>query len=203
VLAYAVILVGAVWVLRSVRMVPMALSFLVPFGALVAVFAASGRTFIALWHPGPVTGASYWSDIVVSPELLIFVFFMMSDPQTAPRDDVGRMLYGGATAVVAAGLLYFQPTEFGIKLAILSSLTVTCALVPLVEHLRQRHRSGEGAPPAGRRWRARPWAAAALNPAVAAVLIIAVAAPTDTAALARNHQLVDIERGLTATKNPQ
>lgn len=69
----------------------------------------------------------------MSPELLVFVFFMMSDPQTAPKSRDGRIVYGAATAVIAAGLTYFQPTEFGMKLAILSSLVVVCALVPLIE----------------------------------------------------------------------
>ena len=201
-MAYAVILLGAAWVLRAVRMVPMALSFLAPFGVLVGVFAVSGRSFVAIWHAGPISGAAYWSDIFMSPELLIFVFFMMSDPQTAPKGGSGRMIYGAATAVVAAALLFFQPTEFGIKLAILSSLTLTCATVPLIERLSQKQRSVPAGRPARLRPRAYKLATGALNPAIAAVVIIAVAAPADTAALARNHQLINIERGLT-TKNPQ
>ena len=184
-------------------MVPMAVSFLLPFGALVAVFAATGRSFVAVWHTAPIRGVSYWSDICLSPEVLIFVFFMMSDPQTAPRSSLGRMVYGGATAVVAAGLLSFQPTEFGIKVAILSSLTVTCAVVPLIERFSRRRRSVPVVPPARLRSRAHELAMTALRPAVTAVVIIAVAAPVDTAALARDRQLVNIERGLTATKNPQ
>ncbi len=66
-------------------------------------------------------------DAHVSPGLLVFVLFMMSDPQTAPKCRDGRIVYGAATAVIAAGLTYFQPNEFGIKLAILSSLVVVCA----------------------------------------------------------------------------
>ena len=37
--ALAVIVLGAVWVLSAVKMLPMALAFLVPFTALIAVFA--------------------------------------------------------------------------------------------------------------------------------------------------------------------
>ncbi|MDP9073653.1 MAG: RnfABCDGE type electron transport complex subunit D [Actinomycetota bacterium] len=204
--ALGVILAGGVWVLRPVRMAPMALAFLATFVPLVAVFAAAGRSFAAVWHSGPVSGLAYWSAICVSPELLIFVFFMMSDPQTAPRARSARVVYGAATAVIAAGLLLFQPTEFGIKLAILSSLTVVCALVPVIEALDRRRIGGaettaaEGAPQLRRR---RRWLAAVRNPAIAAAVIIAIAAPADTAALAHNRQLINIERGLTGTKNPQ
>jgi hypothetical protein len=58
----------------------MVVAFLVPFSALIAVFAATGQSFIAIWHDGPVDGLSYWLNVAVSPEVLVFVFFMMSDP---------------------------------------------------------------------------------------------------------------------------
>jgi len=38
---------------------------------------------------------------------------------------------------------------------------------------------------------------------IIAAIVIAVAAPADTAALAGNHQVVNIERGLTGEHNPQ
>ncbi|MBW3626075.1 MAG: RnfABCDGE type electron transport complex subunit D [Actinobacteria bacterium] len=205
--SYGVILVGAFFILRRVRMVAMALSFLIPYTVLVGAFALAGRSFIAIWHDGPVSGASYWFNVALSPEVLVFVFFMMSDPQTAPRTRVGRVLYGSATALVAAGLLFFQPTEFGIKLAILSSLTVVCAVVPLIEALARRIEgpavdivavTGGAARPLRPRLRA-----AVRNPAIIAAAIVAVAAPLNTAALAGNDQLILIERGLTGEANAQ
>ena len=206
--AYGVILVGAFFILRRVRMVPMVLAFLVPYVTLVGLFAAGGRSFIAIWHEGPVSGLSYWLNVALSPEVLIFVFFMMSDPQTAPRGRTGRTLYGAATALVASGLIYFQPTEFGIKLAILSSLTVVCAFVPLIESLARRIErpvvdiAVVGPPPRGRPLWAR-LAVAVRNPTIVAAAIIATAAPLNTAALAGNEQLVLIERGLTGEANAQ
>lgn len=205
--ALAVILLGAIWILRSVRMIAMALSFLATLAALVGIFAISGRSFIAIWHSGPVSGVSYWLDICLSPELLIFVFFMMSDPRTTPKARQRRVLYGAGTAVVAAGLLFWQPTEFGIKLAILASLTVMCPLVPLISRIARRPRSPLAAKPAptlpqpgpppsksGPRW---------LNPALLAAAIIAVGAPLDTLALTANKQLPYIEQGLTGKRNAQ
>lgn len=119
--------------LQPVRMIPTAFSFLVTFAALIGLLAASGASFFAVWASGPVSGASYWADICLSPEVLVFVFFMMSDPQTAPKEQPGRIIYGAATAAVAAGLIAFERTEFGIKVAILASLTVVCALVPMIK----------------------------------------------------------------------
>jgi Na+-translocating ferredoxin:NAD+ oxidoreductase RnfD subunit len=204
-LAYGVILVGGFWVLRPVRMGPMALSYLATFAVLIGAFAASGKSFIAIWHDGPISGLSYWANIALSPEVLVFVFFMMSDPQTAPRTPRGRVVYGVATAVLTAGLVYFQPTEFGIKLAILSSLIVVCAAVPLIERLTRRgvpEVADDGASSVSRPWSAR-LARAATNPAIVAAAIITLAAPINTAALANNEQVILIERGLTADGNPQ
>jgi Na+-translocating ferredoxin:NAD+ oxidoreductase RnfD subunit len=195
--ALVVIALGAVWVLRAVRMVPMALSFLGPFAALIAIFAASGQSFLATWHDGPVEGASYWLNICASPELLIFVFFMMSDPKTAPRGPVARLIFGATTAVVAGALVVFQPTEFGVKVAILASLTVGCALVPLIEALGRRI---QGAEPLSL-WTRLP--GTARTSALLATAIIAAGAVVDTAVLAHNKDVTYIERGLTGARNPQ
>jgi hypothetical protein len=127
---------------------------------------------------------------------------MISDPQTSPKSQLGRVIYAITTATVAAGLVLLQSTEFGIKVAILSSLLVTCALVPSIERLSgyiQRRRAPVPAsvlvapPPALQ----RRVAAAVRNPVLVAALIIAVAAPVNTALLARDHKIVLIERGLT------
>ncbi len=204
-LAYAVILAGAVWILRSVRMIGMAVSFLVTFAVLIGIFALAGHSFIAIWHVGPVSGLSYWANLAISPEVLVFVFFMISDPQTAPKAKPGRVIYGAAVAAVAAGIIYFQPTEFGIKVAILTSLTVVCALVPLIERLTRRLPANPGgrALPDERPPLAARLAVAARRPAVIAAVIIAVAAPLDAAAFARNKQVVLIERGEVGHRNAQ
>ncbi len=198
-LAYVVILAGAIWVLPSVRMSAMALSFLGTLAVLVGVIAVSGRSFLAIWHEGPVDGAAYWTNIALSPEVFIFVFFMMSDPQTAPRTSRGRVLYGAGTAALASGLLVFQTTEFGIKLAMLSSLTVMCTLVPLLDRPRPTLPGPMTDP--GRR--AQRLASVAARPAVLAAAIIAFAAPVNTALLADDPQLILLERGLSGPGNSQ
>ena len=172
----------------------MALSFLVPFCALIAFFAASGSSFVAIWSEEQIVGFDYWLKICTSPELFVFVFFMMSDPATAAKTPRGRIIYGAATALVAAALVFAQPTEYGIKVAILASLTLTCALVPLIESLASRTSA-----------RQRPLRVRlrAVGPATLAVAIIAVTAVVGTAALADNQDLIYIERGLTGPRNAQ
>ena len=205
-LAYAVITVGAWWILRKVRMLEMAAAFLGTFAVLIALFAFAGNSFFAIWQQGPISGFSYWANIALSPELLIFVCFMMSDPQTAPKARAGRIVYGAATAGVAGALTSFQTTEFGIKLAILSSLTVVCAVVPLIESaIRRRSARPELTPTAAvaQALPSRPQlVSAARNPILVAAAVIAFAAPLNTAALAGNEQVLLIERGL-AGKNAQ
>ena len=41
----------------------------------------------ARWHLGPITGAELWRVLVFSPEILVFLFFMITDPKTRSRDD--------------------------------------------------------------------------------------------------------------------
>ena len=146
-------------------------------------------------------GSFYWLTIALSPELLIFVFFMTTDPQTAPKSPRGRLIYAVATATLAAGLISIQTTEFGIKVAILSSLIATCALVPAFERLGRRieaRRSGaEIAPRPAPKPLGRRLATAVRDPVLVAVAVIAVAAPVNTALLPRDESIVLIEQGLT------
>lgn len=200
-IAMAVIFGGAFWVLRQVKMIRLAATFLATFFVLIGLFALFGRTYYATWHNGPVGGSFYWVTIALSPELLIFVFFMITDPQTAPKSQTGRTIYAMLTATVAAALILVQSTEFGIKVAILSSLLLTCALVPAIESFSRRfdaRRSGTAVPagPAPQP-RLRQALVAVRNPVLAAILIIAVAGPVNTALLGRDKKIQLIERGLT------
>ncbi|HEX2028979.1 MAG TPA: RnfABCDGE type electron transport complex subunit D [Nitriliruptorales bacterium] len=203
--ALVVIVAGAVWILRRVRMAAMAAAFTATFAVSIGVFAAAGRSFWAIWHPVPVAGAFYWVNVVLSPEVLIFVFFMMSDPATAPRTPRGRLAFGVLTALLAAALVYPQSTEFGVKLAILSSLTVTCALAALIDRAAGRAEHARPGVPVSADPRAvlGRIASTVRRPAVVAAMIIAVAAPLDTLSLADDEHLILIERGLSGDPNPQ
>ncbi len=80
-------------------------------------------------------GYDFWRVIVTSPEVLIFVFFMLTDPKTVPSGRVGRVVFGFLVAVVSTLLMAPQTNEFGTKVALLGGLVVMCAVRPLLDHL--------------------------------------------------------------------
>jgi len=134
--------------------------------------------------------------ILSSPELLVFVFFMISDPRTAPSVEPARVVYGIGIAVLAAGLILFQPTEYGIKVALLAALTIVCSTVPLMDWIWRRAQHYPD-PPNFRERRAfaemRILPALRVAVAVLAATCIAVAIPASVGALASNPQALAID----------
>ena len=63
---------------------PLAATFWVVLAASVGLLAASGHCMVARWAFAPVCGFDFWWVIVTSPEVLIFLFFMITDPKTLP-----------------------------------------------------------------------------------------------------------------------
>ena len=59
----------------------------------VGLVAASGHCMVARWAFAPVCGFDFWRVIVTSPEVLIFLFFMLTDPKTVPPGRVGRIVF--------------------------------------------------------------------------------------------------------------
>jgi hypothetical protein len=198
-LALAVILVGAVWVLWPLRMLLTSAAFLAPFAILIALEAAGGACFYAVWNTGPICGSSYWINICSSPELLVFVFFMISDPKTSPRLPIARDLYGLAVGVLAALLIYFQPSEEGIKIALLASLTMVCSVVPLVDLavIRLRDRAHVKAPTPPVESRSVQWT---LSFCAAAVILLAV--PVGMVGLAGNQAVLNVDRHIVTPSSP-
>jgi hypothetical protein len=72
---------------------------------------------------------------VASPETLIFLFFMITDPKTIPRGRSARVAHGAVVGLAAVLLAAPQTTEFATKVAILAALVVGCGLRPLLERL--------------------------------------------------------------------
>ena len=46
-------------------------------------------SMVARWHLGPVSGGYLWRMLVTSAEVMVFLFFMITDPKTAPRRTAG------------------------------------------------------------------------------------------------------------------
>lgn len=131
--AYAVIVVGGVLITRRLDLLAAAVTFWVALAAGVGLLAASGHCMVARWAFAPVCGFDYWRVIVTSPEVLIFLFFMITDPRTLPAGRVGRVVFAVLVAVTSTILMAPQTNEFGTKVALLGGLAVVCACRPLVE----------------------------------------------------------------------
>lgn len=131
--AYAVILVGGTSVVVRMRLLTMTLIFFIAFAAGMAVIAAFGQSMTANWAFGPVSGFDLWRAVATSPEVMIFAFFMITDPKTVPTGRVGRVVF--SLAVTAACLLLIAPqsTEFGMKVGLLGGLTVMSLFRPLLD----------------------------------------------------------------------
>jgi hypothetical protein len=130
-LALAIIVVGGFVILSGLRLLAMALAFWLAFVAAVAVVAATDHAMTARWHLGPVEGLHFWTVLAFSPEILVFLFFMLTDPKTVPAGPRGRILFAVSVALLAAVLVALSPTEFWAKVAVLGALAIVCAARPL------------------------------------------------------------------------
>lgn len=146
--AVALIVLGGTVITGRLGLLQLAATFWAVFAALTAALAASGHCMTSPWHVGPVCGGSFWWTVALSPELLVFALFMITDPRTTPAGARHRLWFGTAVAVFAVLLMAPQTTEYATKVALLGSLTFTCALVPVISWLRRRstvdvtHRTG-------------------------------------------------------------
>src|SRR5581483_8803848 len=133
--ALCVIVAGGFMILSRLSLLRIALGFWLSFAAGIAVLAASGHAMIARWHLGPISGFHFWWVLVTSPEVLVFLFFMITDPKTAPRSPSGRLLYAAVLGALSSALISLTTTEFASKVALLGALAIVCVALPLVRRL--------------------------------------------------------------------
>lgn len=201
-LTLAVIVLGGITLSMRLRLFSVAITFWVSFAACVAVLAASGHAITARWHLGPLDGWAYWAVLVASPEIAIFVFFMITDPRTAPEGRAARPVYAAAVGVLAGVLVGLQTTEFATKVSLLAALTVVCAARP---YLERRLAPDRFTPPAG--WALVRAVAPVAVVSVALVLLAttiagspaALARPTVVAVAAGDRPSVDLPAGAVPT----
>ena len=139
--AYAVILVGGSLITRRLKLLALAATFWVGLAIGLGILAASGHCMTANWAFAPVCGIDFWRVIVFSPEVMIFLFFMITDPKTTPSGQVGRVAFGLLVAVVSTLLMAPQVDEFGTKVGLLSGLVIICAFRPLIDRIVPEPRS--------------------------------------------------------------
>jgi Na+-translocating ferredoxin:NAD+ oxidoreductase RnfD subunit len=144
-LAYAVILVGGLLITARLGLLATAVTFWVSLAAGLGVLAASGHCMVTRWAFAPVCGFDYWRVIMTSPEVLVFLFFMITDPKTVPTTQRGRIAFGFLVAAASTLLMAPQTNEFGTKVALLGGLAVVCACRPIVDRVLSARRAGESA----------------------------------------------------------
>jgi Na+-translocating ferredoxin:NAD+ oxidoreductase RnfD subunit len=131
-LAFAVIVTGGLVILSRLRLLRVAVAFWVSFAIGIAVLAAAGHTMTARWHLGPIEGAAFWWFLLTSPEVLVFLFFMLTDPKTSPKGGRDRVIYAVSVGLLATLLIAPMRTEWSTKVALLAALTVVCGARPLL-----------------------------------------------------------------------
>src|SRR5713226_1778791 len=131
-LALGIILVGGFTILSRLKLLVVAVGFWLAFAAGIAVLAATGHAMTARWHLGPITGTYFWWVLLTSPEVLVFLFFMITDRRTAPRGQTARAAYAVGVGLLTALLIAPLTTEFAHKVALLCALALVCAAQPLL-----------------------------------------------------------------------
>jgi Na+-translocating ferredoxin:NAD+ oxidoreductase RnfD subunit len=137
-LALAIIVTGGFTILRRLHLLRVALGFWAAFGLGIGVLAIAGHQMTARWHLGPISGWNLWWILISSPEVLVFFFFMITDPKTAPTGGRARVVYAVTLGLLAALLIAPTRTEWAAKVALLGALAIVCAARPLLVYVPRR-----------------------------------------------------------------
>ena len=141
-IALVLIVTGGFAILRRLHLIGVAVSFWLVFAVGIAVLAATEHAMTARWHLGPITEAELWRILVLSPEILVFLFFMITDPKTTPETTVARRAFGASIGLLAVLLIAPQTSEFATKVAVLAALALVCIARPLLEVVLSADRVG-------------------------------------------------------------
>ncbi len=133
--AYAVIVGGGVLITRRLHLLEMATVFWVVLAAGLGVLAASGHCMTATWSPTPVCGQRFWTILVTSPEILIFLLFMITDPKTIPEGRAARVVFAATLGAFTTLMIAPHSVEYGAKVGLLASLAVWSPLRGLFDRM--------------------------------------------------------------------
>lgn len=134
-IAYAVIVGGGVFITRRLHLLEMATVFWVVLAAGLAVLAASGHCMTATWSPTPVCGDRFWTTLVASPEILIFLLFMITDPKTIPEGRAARVVFAATLGAFTTLMIAPHAVEYGAKVGLLASLAIWSPLRGLFDRM--------------------------------------------------------------------
>ena len=124
--ALAIIVLGGLAILTRLKLLIVAGTFWLAFSAATGILALSGHAMTARWHLGEITGLTFWRVLITSPEILVFLFFMITDPKTSPKTRQARIVYSLSIALLATLLLAATRTEYWSKVAVLGALALVC-----------------------------------------------------------------------------
>ena len=107
---------------------------------LSAVRRADIALFFFISHAALLLARAYWlGDPVAIPihqlqsgSLLIFTFFMISDPRTAPDSMVGRVLFAFAVALLAHYMAFFMQMRPALYFALIILSPITLMIDRLI-----------------------------------------------------------------------
>jgi Na+-translocating ferredoxin:NAD+ oxidoreductase RnfD subunit len=141
--SYAIILIGGTYVVWRAKALTMSATFFVSFAFFQGILSASGHCMTANWAFEPVCGGDYYRTVVTSPELLIYAYFMVTDPPTVPAGRVARVAFAIVAGLSTTVLMAAQTNEFGTKVALLGGLTILLLAHPIFDRLLPAKGSAE------------------------------------------------------------
>lgn len=124
ILAYSIILIGGLIITARLGLLSLAATFWLALAAGLALVAGTGHCMTAAWSLQPLCGADFWLIVVTSPEVLIFLFFMITDPKTTPASPGSRVAFGLTLGFLCALLMAPQSNEFSAKVGLLGGLAL-------------------------------------------------------------------------------
>ena len=122
--AYSIILIGGLLITYRLRLLSLAVAFWLALAAGLALVAGTGHCISAAWSVQPLCGPDFWQIVMTSPEVLIFLFFMITDPRTTPAPTGSRVAFGLTLGILCALLMAPQSDEFATKVALLGGLAL-------------------------------------------------------------------------------
>src|SRR5205814_5657191 len=106
-LTYAILIGGGLLIARELGLLGLEIGFMVGFAAFagLALWLVPDHCMVASWHVAPICGTDLWQILAISPEVMIFGFFMVPDPRTVPEGRAARAIFGIFVALLSALLL--------------------------------------------------------------------------------------------------
>jgi Na+-translocating ferredoxin:NAD+ oxidoreductase RnfD subunit len=209
--AYAIILVGGTYVVWRARALTLTVTFFISFSILQGLLAASGHCMTANWAFAPVCGPDYYRVVVTSPEVLIYAYFMVTDPPTVPAGRVARFVFAMCAGASTTLLMAPQADEFGTKVALLGGLTLLLLAHPIFDRLLPEKGSAHDTVKAfatrlatgGRPGVLRPVASVGAMSLLVAVLAAGVVFAGTPARVAAAPDMTEMLNGLQEQINPE